>query len=334
MSNKVSYLPQRNTQTDTIKQSDTTGKKDNFKEAFSRDMLSNKALEKKKDTLVVKIEEGYDATSYIYSLSGEPVPLTDHFLNPAYFKEFITPTKTNKKAIKKTEDPGLGIGETDFLLLSLIGLLVLIGFVRISGKSYLQRIMSSILSFSFSNMLYNERNKLFQLNDLILMFVYYISTGIFLLTVFEFFNIPIAGDKKFIIYLSLISIIFILINAYKMVIIFIGVFLVKTKLVSEYLFYVNNILKFLGILTVILLFGILFAPENSKVIFIFIILIAYATTYITRAFKIFSDFLTNQFSLFYMILYFCALEIVPIVMMGKLVFEVYQNKIDLYQFLF
>ena len=334
MRNKVSYLPKQNIQTDTIKQSDTTRRKDNFKEAFSRDMLSNKISENKKDALIVKIEAGYDATSYIYSLSGDPVPLTDHFHNPAYFKEVITPTKTNKQTIIKAENPGFGIGETDFLLLSLIILLVLIGFVRISGKSYLQRIMSSMLNFSFSNMLYNEKNKLFQLNDLILMFVYYISSGIFILAVFEYLDIPIEADKRFLIYLSLISIIFILINAYKIVIISIGVFLEKSKLFSEYLFYVNNLLKFLGILTVVLLFGILFAPENSKFIFIFIIIIAYAITYITRAFKIISDFLTNQFSLFYMILYFCALEIVPIVMMGKLVFEVYQNKIELYQFLF
>ena len=106
MSNKVSYLQQKNTQTDTIKHSDTTGKEDNFKETFSRDMLSNKALETKKGTLVKKIEEGYDATSYIYSVSGEGVPLADYFLNPAYFNEFVSQTK-NSTLSKTTKDKSI-----------------------------------------------------------------------------------------------------------------------------------------------------------------------------------------------------------------------------------
>ncbi|MEN8121437.1 MAG: DUF4271 domain-containing protein [Bacteroidota bacterium] len=341
MSNKVSYLQQKNTQTDTIKQSDTIGKKNNFKETFSREMISNKNPENQKSTLVKQIEEGYDVTSYIYSVSGDAIPLTDCFLNPAYFNELIIPAKssslstiTNDKSIIKKRDTGLGIDEADFLLLALIVLIALIGFVRISGKSYLQRTMSSILNFSFSNMLFNEKNKLFQLNDLVLMFVFYISTGMFFVTFFEYINIPMAADKKLLIYFSLIGITFVSISAYKFAIILIGIFLTQYKVVSEHLFYVNNVLKILGILTVIALFGILFAPENTKVIFIFLILFCYIIAYITRGFKMISDFLTNQFSLFYMILYFCALEIVPIVMIGKLVFGVYQNKIELYQYLF
>lgn len=325
MSKKVSYVQQNNSQTDTIKQSDTTGKSENFEKTFSRDMFLDKSQENEKNSLVKKIEDGYDATSYIYSVSGEAIPLTDNFLNPAYFNELSTANKsrklstaTNNKSIKPYSDTGFGIDEYDFLLFGLIVLLALISFVKVSGKSYLQRIMSSILSFSYSHMLYNERNKLFQLNDLVLLFVFHISAGLLLVSIAEYFSITIATDNKFLIYLGCIGIAFVFIHTYKLILRFIGGFLLHYKVVSEHLFYVNNILKFLGILNVIVLFGILFAPENSKALFIFTIIFLYIIAYIIRVFKIISDFLTNQFSLFYLILYFCALEIVPIMIIGKL----------------
>jgi len=339
MSKIVSYLQQKTLQTDTIKQADSTGKKKNFQETLKQDILSEVSLENEKSTLVKKIEQGYDATTYIYSVSGDAVPLTGNFLNPSYFNE-ININKKNENlsssisddSIKTNGDSSFGIEKNDILLLSLILLLALIGFVKISGKNYLVRIMSSILNFSYSHMLYSERNKLFQLNDLVLLFVFYISTGLLLVSIAEYFNLPVSNKGKVLIYLSFIGITFVLVFSYKLIIRLIGAFLSFYKVVSEHLFYFNNILKLLGIFNIIMLFGILFAPENIRFVFIFATFFIYIIAYLTRALKIISDFLANQFSLSYLILYFCALEIIPILIIGNLFLDSYQNQVKLFYF--
>ena len=54
MSKKVSYVQQKNTQIDTIKQSDTTGISGNIKKISGRDMFSTKFQENGKNSLVKK----------------------------------------------------------------------------------------------------------------------------------------------------------------------------------------------------------------------------------------------------------------------------------------
>ncbi len=322
MSTSFLYQQQNTTQTDTIKQSDTTVSSTNIQKTFNQKNFTKKSLVKNKSILIEKIESGVDATSYIYSFSGKAIPLTDHFLNTAYFTDIKANNKKNNTSIKEknlrqNNENKFTLGENDYLLIFIILLTGIIAFVRMNGKSYLQRTMSSMLSFSYSHRLYTERNKLFKINDLLLLFVFHLSFAAIFVAVLNYFDLPLDLDNKLFVYISFIGINYALIVGYKLFIRIIGQFISSGKAVSEYIFYVNSILIFLGILNVVFLFGILFAPEKGVNLLIYSLLIIYVIAYITRGLKIISVFLTNRFSLFYMILYFCALEIIPILLIAK-----------------
>jgi hypothetical protein len=182
--------------------------------------------------------------------------------------------------------------------------------------------------------MYNERNRLFQFNDLILLSVFYISSGILIVALSDYYRLNITLINKFVTSIAWALVIFVFVQAYKLLISFIGVFIEKRGITFEYLFYLNNILKLLAILNVIILFGIFFAPENNRLIFVLSIYFIYLIVYLLRDYKIISIFLINRFSLFYLILYFCALEIVPILMFGKLFLGINQNRIILFDLLF
>ncbi|RLD71531.1 MAG: hypothetical protein DRJ10_19380 [Bacteroidetes bacterium] len=321
MSKSFLYHQQNNTQTDTIKKSDTIVSNTNFQNNFKNKLLISK--DSSKSALFKQIEDGFDATSYIYSVSGEEPSLTNKFLNKSYFNQ-LPGNKVNlnssiqEEDIVENSDTQFKLHENDYLLMMLILLTTLIAYVKLNGKSYLQRTLSSIISFRHSQVLYNERNKLFAINELLLLFVFHLSFGIFLISVVKHFNLPFDKDNKLFVYFSYMALNFVLIYIYKVSILLISKFVSTGKAASEYIFYFNNILILLGILNMIFLFGILFAPHNSVNLLIFSLFFIYVIAYITRAFKIISIFLTNRFSLFYMILYFCALEIIPILLIVKL----------------
>ncbi|OQY04913.1 MAG: hypothetical protein B6I20_02175 [Bacteroidetes bacterium 4572_117] len=295
--------------------------------------LSNDILDGgKPNNLVKQINDGYDATSYIYSCSGENIPLSDNFINVKFshgLKKFSNNKNLHTSVKSKLDETNNGFGikliETDYVFIVLLFLSLLIGFVKVSGNQYLNRTVASVFNFSYSHILFNGKIKLFRVNHLILLLIFHISSGILLVTISKYFSITVFSNNVFTMYFSYIAIIFFIVVVYKLIIKFIGLFFHLRKQSLEHLYYVNNILKLLGIINVILLFGIVFTPENFKSTYIGVIFFIYIIAYVLRALKILYDFLQNQFSLFYLILYFCALEIVPLIIMGKIVFLVYEN---------
>lgn len=340
MAKKVLHFQQNSLQNDTIKPIDSTGTEESFTQKVFRYNKDNQ-----KDTLIKLIEQGYDATSYIYSIAGGPVPLSDNFLNPEYFKVYNQPIgqtaqnyhtekSENATITSDTSSENQILSESDYMLVVLLLFAAAIGFVRVNTKDFLNRLFNSVVSFSFSRIMYNERNRLFQFNDLILLSVFYISSGILIVALSDYYRLNITLINKFVTSIAWALVIFVFVQAYKLLISFIGVFIEKRRITFEYLFYLNNILKLLAILNVIILFGIFFAPENNRLIFVLSIYFIYLIVYLLRDYKIISIFLINRFSLFYLILYFCALEIVPILMFGKFFLGINQNRIILFDLLF
>lgn len=326
MAKKVLYPQQHNIPADTIKTTAPGSVQKSFTKTDTIQAASNQ-----KDSLIKLMEQGYDATSYIYSIAGGPVPLSDMFLNPDYFKLYnnkestsIKPDHSNKATVNNS---GSLFTQTDYLLLVLLMLAGAIGFVRISTKNFINRLFSSVISYPFSRIPYNERNRLFNLNDLILLSVFYISTGIVFVVLFDYFKVELIEINKLLIYFVSVLSVFVAIQIYQFLVYLIGVFVGERKYSAEYLLYFNNIFKFLAILNVAILFGILFAPENTQLVFVLLILFIYLIALGLRVYKIISIFLQNRFSLFYLILYFCALEIVPILLFGKLFLGLFQYKI-------
>ncbi len=313
------FLYKQNTtnQQDTVK----LLSKDSLQPSMNIELLKS-SLNKtnaKEDSIIKMIRQGYDATSYYFVQTEKTAPLKNYFLNPNYFSEHnqISSTELKRDELKHNLSEQVRFKQTDYLLLVLLFLASLIAFVRFSTHNYIKRISASVFSFAYSRTLYNERTKLLFVKDFILQIVFFISAGILAVHLALYFHLQDKTAIKPQVYIWYPLIIFSLVFMYRIFIRILGVLTYTSDIVSEYLYYFSNTLKFLGIFNVIVLFALLFGAQSAQIYIIYLSFFIYISLYIIRIYKIIFEFLTNRFSLFYFILYFCALEIVPIMMFIK-----------------
>jgi len=266
-----------------------------------------------------------DSTSYIYVNADKPVPLADYFLNFKFLnsdesKEVSLSSEkltTEIGSEKKVRKPKVSLQYIDGVLFLLLALFSLIAFVRITGKNYLKRVFTSIINISYSNSFFKEKNLAYTLNNNVLMLVFFISVGMFIEVMVDYFQYPepFPGKWQQMIFYAL----FMLINVviYKLVYRVLGFFTGNYSEVAEYLFFFTNLLKILGIGYVILLFGSFFTTDTGKTIFIYIAIFLTIFMFFVKIYRILVIFFKNRFSLYYMILYFCALEIIPVILFVK-----------------
>ena len=145
-----------------------------------------------------------DSTSYIYYHAGENVPLADYFLDVKYLNsddlENISREsgKLNTSEIESSNEykSPVSFQYTDAVLLILISLFSLLSFVRISGKNYLGRIVSSVTNYSYSNSFFKEKNLAYILNNNILMLVFFVSMAMMISVTVDYFKFPVPLPGK------------------------------------------------------------------------------------------------------------------------------------------
>lgn len=267
-----------------------------------------------------------DSSSYVFVHAKDPVPLTNYFLHFKYINSLqetnnngqsghlFTEVNDHKPAAKVP----ISFKYADAVLLMLIALFALIAYVKISGKNYLNRIITSVGNYSYSNSFFKEKNLAYTLNNNILNFIFFISAAMMIKLLIDSFDFPMPIPGKWaqlLIYLiSIVS----LVVVYKFVYRLLGLFIGNYRIAAEFLFFFSNLLKMLGIVYVIILFGSHFTHGAVKQAFLYTTILATLIVYFIKVYRILVIFLKNRFPLYYMILYFCALEIIPVVLIIKI----------------
>ncbi len=208
---------------------------------------------------------------------------------------------------------------TDFLFLLLILLSASISFVKISGKKYYDRILMSITNFSYSNSFFKEKNLAYNIYNVLLTGVFIISFSILLLVLSDYYNLKAIYDSSRMQFLFYFVIACMFIIFHNLVYYTLGLLSDNIIIYKKYKFFFFNLLRVLGSILVFLLFGAVFAENTVQSIFITILFIVMFAAYVLRFYRIILIFFENQFSLYYMILYFCALEIIPILLIYKII---------------
>ena len=98
---------------------------------------------------------------------------------------------------------------------------------------------------------------------------------------------------------------------------FIGEFTGSRSAFEEYGFNLAQIYKFIAIPLLIINFLLLYLDSLPDIIFVVVAAILVLNMIIIRIIRLFSVFVRRGFSLFYMILYLCALEFTPILVFAK-----------------
>jgi len=275
-----------------------------------------------------------DSSGLMYNQSYHNLPLADYFIDIQYIHH-STPTKhlNNQTShvqstVSDLSGDNLSFNYSDFVLFLLILMFSIIAYVRISGKNYFNRLLMSLQNYSYSLSFFREKNLAYILYNNLLIIVFYLSSSLLGSIFADYFHLALPFQNK---YLQLLFILFSigsLIFLNRIAIRISGLIFGQYKLAAEYLFYYSNLLKALGVIFLFLLVALYFMNKNSFIIFIFIGLFVSIVVYLVKVIRVLIIFFNNRFSLYYLILYFCALEIIPAVLIIKLFRHILQNGAD------
>ena len=212
-------------------------------------------------------------------------------------------------------------GQVSWLFYPVFSLLVLLVFIKVFFAKSLKEVFTSALTY------YNAKKMLWDSSSVL-------NNLLRLLDISYFLSIPVAV----IIVLNVLNINVIMVSPlYIGVYTFIGLLLLRlfrflsiqlvgyVSNLSEQLkhFYTNQLLylRVLGVLLIPLNIFALYTFDIFKLIFAYVIVVLIAIVILLRLVRIVQVFISNQFSMFYLFLYLCALEFIPLLLVFKEFFE-------------
>ncbi len=226
-------------------------------------------------------------------------------------------TSVAGKETALVEQSTLNFQFTDSLFFILLILTTIIAFVKISGRQYYQRISTSVISFAYSNSFIREKNLAYNLYNVLLMVVFFISSAMVLITFSDYFKLHHFFESNWLRFLVSFVFLIVFFAFHTFGYYILSVVSEKRVIFKKYIFFLFNVLRIVGTVNVFLLFGAIFSENIIQSVFVFLIVTICIIAYLLRLPRIIFLFSENRFSLYYMILYFCALELIPILLLFK-----------------
>ena len=235
-------------------------------------------------------------------------------------KNEVRLTTTTKAADVRLALPNRAIRaeNTDWLTILLILTLVLFATVRNSYSKYLTNLLQSLVNYSTSFRMFEERNYSVLSGAFRLEVYFYLTFSIFLFQVIKYFDVGLPY-KNFGLYLFCLGLVLLYFILKKLVYKMVGFVTEGISETSEYLFNMDNINRVSGMVLFPFVLLIAFFPFNSILIPLFLGILSIAALYILLLQRGFIILLKKQFSIFYLFLYFCTLEFLPLVLLYKIV---------------
>lgn len=238
------------------------------------------------------------------------------YIEPRIGFQLTTPSKTENSGFRL---PAREINPTnyDWLTLLLLVALALFASVRTSWNKYVVNLFHSVVNYATSVRMFQEKNTsvlqgAFQLDVL---FYLVFSAFVFQLLVFFHIDLPFRNVNLFLFSIGLISVYFLI---KKLIYRFFGFLIEKNSETGEYLFNMNNFTRVAGIALFPVVTVIAFYPFGNPAVPVSAGLILMAAIYFLLIIRGFVILLKKQFSIFYLFLYFCTLEFLPLVLLYKI----------------
>ena len=206
-------------------------------------------------------------------------------------------------------------GDDWFTILLFIAMALFVSVKYMFGP-YTLNLFQSLFSYSTASRMYRERNVSLNQGEIRLEIFSYCIFGLFLYQLSSYFNLvlPLKGFLNFLITMSAVMA-FLMVK--KLLYLAVGFVVENSSETGEFLYNFNNHIRVMGILSLPVVAIIAWAPLTSPyplfVIGLTIMSILYLIL-ISRGARI---FLKKQFSIFYLFLYLCTLEILPLLLMYK-----------------
>jgi len=207
---------------------------------------------------------------------------------------------------------------TDWLTVVLFGAVVLFATIRYSYTKYIRHVYTSLVNYPTSMRLLQESNYPTSHAAYRLDVIFYIVFSIFIYQVFNYVEWAGANHKlSFFAWVSAGAVLYFF--GKKLLFRIVGMLFETRAETSEFLFNVDNFNRSLGLILLPLVTLIAFSPIQNTGLLILMgvaIVLAFYLLLLQRGILI---LLRKQFSIYYLFLYLCTLEFLPLLLIYKIV---------------
>lgn len=197
-------------------------------------------------------------------------------------------------------------------------ILILIVYTRVVFGKFFKPMFQSTFVYNLSVRIFNEKNLVFNRFFNILNILFLLSLPAFITLSLDFYGFRIYNFNFWQHYLIFLALHLVIIFIKKSINLFIGSLFRINNIIAEYTFQGNLFLKISGLLIIPIIIIIPYLPEKIVEFFIIAIVTVLLLLYFIRILRLFSITIRKGFSIFYLILYFCTLEIGPCLIIFKI----------------
>ena len=241
---------------------------------------------------------------------------------------FVIPKETPKLIVtKELSQSGLELPireknsfNSDWITILLIFLLVLLASVRIAYSKYISTLFQSVFNYSTSFRMYREKNNSILHAAFRLEAFFYLTFSIFIFQLLNFLQLDIA-NTNFVFFARVLGVVIVWFLLKKITYHLLGMIIKGVSETSEYLFNLDNSNRVIGILLLPLVILIAFYPFGSPYFIVYIGVFAVAFFYLMLLKRGISILIKKQFPIFYLFLYLCTLEFLPLILIYKVIVD-------------
>ncbi len=205
----------------------------------------------------------------------------------------------------------------DWITLLLLVALGLFASVRTTWNGYMMSLFQSTVNNSTAIRIFQEKNNSLLQGAFQLDVLFYLVFSIFVFQALMFFRIELPY-QHFFAYLFCLALVVLYFSIKKVIYRFIGTLIEKKGETGEFLFNVDNFKRVTGLILLPMVATIAFFPFEEENIPVYIGMAIIVFLYSLLTFRGFTILLRKQFSIFYLFLYFCTLEFLPLVLLYKI----------------
>jgi hypothetical protein len=261
-----------------------------------------------------KLKEDPSTINFLYNIPAY-APKDTPAGKEKIFKAYKTEEKIQPRVIQEKKNFFSENGY-DWVLFFLIGIFLLIGWARLFFRKYFDLVIKSIFFYNYAQNLYYERNSLTTRASSLLNLGYFLSTGIFTFQIVNHFEFTFLEGIDPIFKFLLFSLFFGAWYLWNLIFInFTGSIFLRRNAFNEYFYNYNIYRKIQGLLLFPIAIIVQFIAIELKAPFLYAGIILFGIVYLAHIIRGLQTFVKNNVSIFYLILYLCALEFLPLLVL-------------------
>lgn len=205
----------------------------------------------------------------------------------------------------------------DWLIIVLLVSVALFASIRTSWNKYMLNLFYSVTNYSTSYRMFQEKNTSLQHGAFQLDVLFYLIFSVFFYQMLTYFRIELPF-QDFYLYLISVGVVLGYFAIKKTIYLLMGFIFDRKSETGEYLFHTGNFNRVAGLILIPVVAIIAFSPFGNLQIPVLAGLIIVLLLYFLLILRGFMILLKKQFSIFYLFLYFCTLEILPLVLLYRI----------------